>query len=581
MQRRFARALCVTLAYLSVASSAARSETAPASGGPLPSKHIIVAANPVAANVGLQVLRAGGSAVDAAIAVQMALTLVEPQSSGIGGGALLLYFDAKARNVVAFDGRETAPGAAGGELFVDRQGGAMDMRAAGIGGRGVGVPGVLRMLETAHRAYGKLPWEQLFAASTQLAENGTEVAPQLAKAIATDASLLRQRPATRALYFDADGAPLAAGAALVNKPLAETLRAIAAGGADAMMTGPIAAEIATAVRGDASPGLLTADDMTAYRAKRRDPVCGPYRGRRICGFGPPSAGGVAILQTLALLSHFDIPALAPGKGGDWSVQAVFLLGEAERLADADTQLYLGDEDRVPVPIAGLLSPDYLLARAQLIDQSHAMSAAAAGNPSWDGAVHPSLIPGPRPPEHGTSEIAIVDDAGNAVSMTTTVQDRFGSRIMVRGFFLNDELTDFSPLARKDNAMVANRVGPGKRPRSSMAPTFVFGDDGNLEYILGSVGGPQIISFVAQALIDTLDFGRTPAEAVAAPHAGVSGGIVQLEAGTSAATLAAALRVRGETVESAPMESGTAVIHVTKDGLDGAADPRRDGVAVGD
>ena len=349
--------------------------------------HMIVAAHPLAAAAGLAALRAGGSAVDAAIAAQLVLTLVEPQSSGLGGGALLLYYDAATRRVSAWDGRETAPAAAGPDLFLAADGHALAFYEAGVGGRAVGVPGVLRMLEAVHRAHGRLPWERLFADAIRLAEQGFAVSPRLAAAIAADAPRLATRAAARGFFLRWDSTPLPAGATLTNRPLADTLRALAAGGADALHRGALAATIATTVRTDANPGLLTADDLAAYAPKQRDPVCAPYRAWVVCGVGPPSSGGPAVLQILGLLGHFDVAGLAhpadvPG------ADAAQLLVEAARLAFADRAMYLADADFVGVPLRGLLAADYLTARAQLIDLDHAMTGVRAGNPDWSGPNRP-------------------------------------------------------------------------------------------------------------------------------------------------------------------------------------------------
>jgi len=379
------------------------------------------------------------------------------------------------------------------------------------------------------------------------------------------------------VFFHPDGTPLQAGETLVNRPLAETLRAIAAGGAAALHRGPLAVAIATAVRADANPGLLTADDLAAYAPKQRAPVCGPYRAWLVCGMGPPSSGGVAVLEALGLMAHANLPGL-PHEAGLPGAEAAHLLVEAERLAWADRALYLADSDFVPVPLRGLLAADYLTARAQLIDPDRALPSVRAGNPDW--AV-PNLAPAPPQPEHGTSQISVLDDDGNAVSLTTTVQDVFGARLLVGGMLLNNELTDFSFAPSVDGRTVANRVEPGKRPRSSMAPTLVFDATGQLRFVLGSVGGARIIGDVTQALVDLLDWGVDPAAAAAAPHVATLGETADLEAGTAAATLGSALEARGQQVRNYTSISGLAIIALTPEGFSGAADPRREGVAAGD
>ncbi|MBL6456957.1 gamma-glutamyltransferase [Belnapia sp. T6] len=538
-------------------------------------RQMVVAAHPMAAEAGLAMLRAGGSAIDAAIAAQAMLALVEPQASGLGGGALMLHWDANTRHLAAWDGRETAPAAAGPGLFL-RDGQPMGFYEAAVGGRAVGVPGAIRMLEAAHRRHGKLPWAQLFAPAIAASEAGFPVTARLAAQVAADADRLRRDPQARA-YFLPEGRPLAEGARLRNPALAATLRAIAEGGADALHRGPIAAEIAGAVRGHANPGLLTTDDLAGYAPMEREAVCGPYRGFTICSMPPPSSGGVAVLQIFGLLAHQDM--LVDPRG----VDAAHLLGEAGRIAFADRNRYLADADHVPVPVRGLLDPTYLTIRAQLLDRDRALAAPRPGNPPWQGGA--PLASQPPQPEHGTSHLSIVDAAGNAVALTTTIEDAFGARVMVRGFLLNNELTDFSFLPEVEGRPVANRVGPAKRPRSSMAPSIVFGPDGQPVVVVGSAGGSRIIGHVAQTLVAMLDWGMEPQAAVALPRVGALNATLELEAGTGAAALAPALEARGFPVEVRVMNSGLTAIRLLRgpEGvrLLGGADPRRDGVALGD
>lgn len=534
-------------------------------------RRMVSASHPLAAAAGMQMLRDGGSAVDAAIATQAMLTLVEPQSSGIGGGALLLHWDASARHLAAWDGREAAPASARPDMFL-RDGRPLPFHAAAVGGLAVGVPGTLRMLEAAHRAGGRLPWGALFAPAIALAEQGFPVSEKLARQAAADRDRLAQDPAARA-YFLPGGVPLAQGATLRNPALAATLRAVAARGASALHEGPIAAAIAAAVRGHAgNPGGMTEADLGAYRAVRRAPICTPYRLYVVCGFPPPSSGGVAVAQILGLLAHHDMAALAP-----LSVDAAALLGEAGRLAFADRNRYLADPDQVRVPLPGLLAPHYLTARAQLMRRDRALAEVPPGNPPW---APQGIADQPPQPERGTAHMSIVDAAGNVVSMTTTIENEFGARLMVGGFLLNNELTDFSFLPEIEGRPVANRAGPGKRPRSSMSPSIVFGD-GRPYAVVGSAGGGRIIGHVAQALVALLDWELPPQQAAALPHVAALDARVELEQGTEAAALAGPLRERGFPVEVRPNTSGLQLIRIGPSGLEGGADPRREGVALGD
>ena len=534
---------------------------------------MVAAANPHAVEAGIEILEAGGSAVDAAVAVQMVLGLVEPQSSGIGGGAFMLYFDSADRKVTSFDGRETAPAAATPALFLDAAGSKMKFWDAVVGGRSVGAPGVPRMLELAHRRHGKLPWARLSEPAIRLAEQGFPVSPRLNQLIADDKHLKRY-PATSAYFHTDTGAPLPVGHILKNPDYAATLRAIAAGGADAFYKGDIARDIVAAVRGAAdNPGLLSEADLAAYEAKVRQPVCVTYRANKVCGMGPPSSGGLTVGMILGILQYSDIGKLPPG-----SVEAEHLFIEAARLAYADRALYMADSDFVEVPVGGLVDRDYLKQRGRLIDGGKSMGEATHGAP-------PEKKAGLRAPDNAleipsTSHFSIVDARGNAVSMTTSVESAFGSRMMVRGFLLNNQLTDFSFQPEIDGKPVANRVEPGKRPRSSMAPTIVLGPNGDLRLVTGSPGGSRIINYSARSVMAVLDWGMDPQDAVSRPHVISRNGTVDLEEGTGAEGLKAALEARGHEINVRALTSGLHAILVEDGKLRGGADPRREGIVAG-
>jgi len=507
---------------------------------------MVAAAHPLAAQAGYDVLARGGSAVDAAIAVQLVLGLVEPESSGIGGGAFLLHWSQREQRLRSYDGRETAPAAARRERFLDAQGKAVAFHEAVLGGRSVGVPGVLRMLELAHRRHGRLPWQELFRSAIDLAEHGFALSPRLHALLDAERDL-RDDPAARAVYYGKT-----VGERIVNPQYAATLRAIAANGASVFYQGAIAADIVRAVHMHRKAGDLTTADVAAYQAREREPLCGAYRVWRICSMGPPSSGGVGVLQILGILERTRF-ALAPPQ----SAQALHYFSEAGRLAYADRARYLGDPDVVPVPLARLLAPGYLAQRARLIGE-RAMRRAAPGDM-----------------ENGTSHFSIVERNGDAVAMTTTIEAGFGSRIMARGFLLNNELTDFDFVPGGPN-----EVGPGKRPRSSMAPAMVFDADGRLQLIVGSPGGSAIINYVAKALVGVLDWKLDIQAAIDLPNFGVRYGPTEVERGSRYEALAAGLDERGHEVELAPLESGLHGIERVPGGWRGGADPRREGVAKG-
>ena len=536
-------------------------------------KHMVVAANPLAAEAGLAILRKGGSAADAGIAIQMVLTLVEPQSSGIGGGAYILYWDAEAKTLASIDGRETAPAAATPELFLDDSGKPLPREAAMASGIAVGVPGVLAALKLVHEKYGKLPWAELFQPAIALARDGFAISPRLAAQIAAEGPDSFTAEA-RAYFFDPAGRALPSGYRLKNPALAETLAAIARDGSDTFYKGDIARDIAASVQHDPrKPGSLTVEDMARYRAIEREPVCVPYRQHKVCGMGPSSSGGVTAGQVLALIEPFN---LGPAPLG---ADAAHLVVEAERLAYADRALYLADPDFVSVPVAGLLDGGYIAKRRALIDPKRAQEHVAAGEPP--NTKQGSFGLDRTRERKGTSHISVVDAEGDAFAMTTSIEQAFGARTMVRGFLLNNQLTDFSfAPADEDGRAVANRVQGGKRPRSAMSPTIVFGPEG-LRYVLGSPGGPAIILYNVKTVIGLIDWGLDPASASALVNFGAIDNAVLLEPGPEWDALAASLAAMGHEVRRADLTSGEHVIAVTPEGLEGGADPRREGVALGD
>jgi len=535
---------------------------------------MVAAAHPRAAEAGLAILREGGSAVDAAIAIQMVLGLVEPQASGIGGGGFLVHYSAADKRVRTYDGREVAPAAAKASHLLGPDGTPLPVPAAVMGGQSVGVPGLLRMLEAAHRAHGRLPWARLFEPAINLAETGFPMSPRLHSQVAAEADLFRSAPA-RDYFCEPAGTPKPVGAWLVNPVYANTLRMIARDGADAFYVGDIARDIVAAVRSaSANAGHMTEADLARYRAKERAPVCGAYRGYTICSMGPPSSGGLTVLQILGILQHFELGSMRPG-----SVQALHLFSEAGRLAYADRARYIADADFVSVPTRGLLDSAYLKGRAALIQTDKAMGKAGPGEPPGTSSRRWGRATSPEFPS--TSHIAVVDAAGNAVSMTTTIEAVFGARLMVRGFFLNNQLTDFSFASEKNRRLIANRPQPGKRPRSSMAPVVVMRRDGRLALVLGSAGGSAIINYVAKTLVGVLDWGLDIQRAIDLPNMGNRGGATELERGSAAESAKTALEFMGHEVAILPLESGLQGVAVTGPGLTGGADSRREGIALGE
>ncbi|MFE2955360.1 gamma-glutamyltransferase family protein [Nocardia tengchongensis] len=566
-------------------------------------------ANPVATEAACRVLRDGGTAADALIVAQTVLNLVEPQATGIGGGAFLMYYDAAAKTVDAYDGRETAPRAATEDYlrYISATDHTVPQPNARASGRSIGVPGVLRMLEVAHDEHGKQPWRDLFTPAVNLADQGFEISPRMATQIAASKADLARDDGARAYFLQSDGSPKTAGTTLVNPAFAKTLSAIASDGANAFYTGAIAADIvdttATAT-GGRTPGQQALADLQSYQAKKRTAVCSPYRSHEICGMPNPSSGGITVEAALGILANFDLAAMKPSDvsgdgntardGGKPTAAAVHLIAEAERLAYADRDKYIADSDFVPLPGNSpqtLLDPNYLKQRAALIDPGKSLGTAKPGD---FGPV--PLGNAAQQPEHGTSHISIVDKYGNAASMTTTVESAFGSFHFVDGFILNNQLTDFSAEpADKDGVPVANRLDPGKRPRSSMAPTLVFdrnpdGTRGALSHVTGSPGGAVIIQFVVKTLVAMLDWGLNPQQAVSMIDFGAANTPVTNVGGEHPAVnatdngdhdpLVQQLRQSGDQVSVAAQSSGLSALIRDGDGWIGGADPRREGAVLG-
>ncbi|MCR9127764.1 MAG: gamma-glutamyltransferase [Rhodobacteraceae bacterium] len=533
---------------------------------------MVVAAHPLAVQAGADVLAAGGSAADAMVAVQAVLGLVEPQSSGLGGGGFLIWYDAQSGALTTLDGRETAPLRAGPRLFQNDDGTPMGFFDAVVGGLSVGTPGTPALMADAHRRWGTRPWAGLFDAAADLADAGFVVSPRLAALVARDADRLARHAATAA-YFLPDGVPVAAGERLRNPAYADTLRRLARAGASAFYGGPVAADIVRAVREQSdNPGVLSATDLAIYEVIEREPVCVDYRAHAVCGMGPPSSGALSVGQILGMVSRFDLAALGPDAPEAWR-----LIGDASRLAFADRGRYMADSDYVPMPTRGLVDPVYLAGRSALLDRAGALEAVAPGAPAFDHALRLADDESLELPS--TTHVSIVDARGNVLSMTSTIENAFGSRVMVRGFLLNNELTDFSFRTHREGVPIANRLEPGKRPRSSMAPTIVL-KDGAPVLALGSPGGSRIIGYVAKTLIAWIDWGMDVQQAVALPHLVNRFGTYDLEAGTGAARLAGALQAMGYQTDLRDLNSGLHAIEIGAV-LSGGADPRREGIALGD
>ncbi len=543
------------------------------SGVPVQSENwMVAAANPLAVEAGAKILRAGGSAADAMVAVQVVLGLVEPQSSGLGGGAFLVWYDAATGQLTTLDGRETAPLDATPTLFQDENGEPLQFFDAVVGGLSVGTPGTPALLEEAHRRWGRSPWPGLFTDGIRLADDGFLVSPRLASLVANDAERLSRFPATAA-YFLPEGEPLQQGQRLMNPAYADTLRALAEDGAAGFYGGQIASDIVRTVRtAPGNPGVLSGTDLALYQVIERDPVCAAYRAYEVCGMGPPSSGALTVGQILGMLNNYDLAAMGPE-----SMEAWRLIGEASRLAFADRGRYMADSDFVPMPTTGLVAPDYLAQRAELLNAEGALTEVSPGNPEFDHAMNWADDESLELPS--TSHISIVDSYGNVLSMTTTIENGFGSRLMTNGFLLNNELTDFSFRTHRDGVPIANRLEPGKRPRSSMSPTIVM-QDGAPVLAIGSPGGSRIIGYVAKSIIAWADWDMDVQQAISLPHLVNRFGTYDVEVDTAAEGYADALIEIGFEVNPRDLTSGLHAIEIGET-LSGGADHRREGIALGE
>ncbi|WJG07773.1 gamma-glutamyltransferase [Aliiglaciecola sp. LCG003] len=535
-------------------------------------EYMVVAANPYASWAGKNVLKKGGSAIDAAIAVQAMLTLVEPQSSGLGGGNFILYWDNKGKKLHTFDGRETAPSKANAYLFM-QDGKPLPWIDAVVGGRSVGVPGALKALDMAHQQFGKLAWSELFSDAAETAEKGFTVSPRLEKLLSLKIHPGLEKFLTTKIYFYPDGEALQHGTTKTNRKLARTLRSIAEQGADYFYTGELADKVVNAVQmATINPGLLSKEDIKDYRAIKREPICGIYRTYKICGMAPPSSGGINVFQILKMLEGFDMK-----KYGANSIESTHLFTQASKLAYADRELYIADSDFTQLPFASLINSTYLSNRADQIKLNKDIPYARAGAPFITAALaadNSFELP-------NTSHVSIVDKEGNAVSMTTSIEFAFGSGLMVEGFLLNNQLTDFSLHPSPNNIPVLNRVEPKKRPRSAMSPTMVFDQNDQLVLVIGSPGGSRILSYVAQTIMAVIDWDLDVQQAINLPRFTNRNDYTALEKGTQAENWQGQLEAMGHRVKIVDLNSGLHGIQIKDGKLIGGADPRREGIAVGD
>ncbi|ETX10049.1 gamma-glutamyltransferase [Marinomonas ushuaiensis DSM 15871] len=536
-------------------------------------KFMVATANPVASQAGYDVLKAGGSAIDALVAVQMTLGLVEPQSSGLGGGAFVVYYDAKEQKLTTFDGRETAPMAATPELFQDDKGEPLSFYTAVVGGRSVGTPGTVKLMGELHDKYGTLPWKDLLEPAAKIAQEGFIVSPRLAEAIKGSAEYLSRYPKTKSYFFNYDGTPVEAGSRMTNTAYYKTLNLLAVYGPDEFYTGQIAKDIVSQVQIIAdNPGVLSEQDFANYTVKERTPVCLPYKKFDVCGMGPPSSGALTVGQILGITQEFDLAKMGANSPEAWQI-----IGDASRLAFADRGRYMADTDFVPMP-QGLLDKNYLAERAKLITPGKALETVSAGEPEWRHPITQADDISIELPS--TSHISIVDKDGNAVSVTTTIENGFGSNVMSNGFLLNNELTDFSFKSHQNGYPIANRLEPGKRPRSSMSPTIIMKDD-KPYLVVGSPGGSRIIGYVAKTLIAHIEWGMDIQEAISLPNMLNRFGTYDLEKGTQAERFEKPLTDMGFKVSIKDLNSGIQGIIIEDTGLLGGADPRREGLVLGD
>jgi gamma-glutamyltranspeptidase / glutathione hydrolase len=532
---------------------------------------VVSAADPRAAAAGQEILRAGGSASDSAMAMMLALTVVEPQSSGIGGGGFIVHHDSVTGAIATIDGRETAPASANPKLFLNPDGTTMGFLKAAHGGRSVGIPGNIALMARAHQKWGKLKWAQLFDPAIRLAEGGYQVTPRLAGVLGQFTTIWADFPAARAIYWQ-DGRPKRAGETVTNPALATLLRRVAKKGPRAFYSGENAKAIVSATGQSArNPTVIKRSEVSAYQAKDRVAVCAPYRQYKLCGMGPPSSGATTVFQILGMIERFDMKGMGQDDPRSWHV-----IAEAMRLAYADREHYLGDADFVKVPVSGLLSKDYVASRSALISLTSSLPAYAAGTPP--GAEPRTAAVQAEVPS--TTHFVAADGAGNIASMTSTVEGPFGSQLIANGYFLNNELTDFTFAPEKNGAPVANRVEAGKRPLSSMSPTIVYGPDGKAIFTVGAAGGKTIIMQVAKTLIAHLDWGLSVQDAVTAPNIYFAGDAVQVEGGTSLSAMRDRLAALGRPVLSADGMRGKANAAAwTPEGWRAAADPRSEGIAL--